>query len=232
MNVLAFDTCLGAVSAAARWRAGGGWQLREAYEPRSTGHAERLMPMIAEVVGGGGLAFSAIDRIAVTVGPGGFTSVRIGISAARALALATGKPVVGTSSLAVIAHRAEEMLGEPLGERQIMVAVDAGRGACYVQSFAAGAVETGEPLLLAAPEAARSVGRRGAIVVGTAALAVAGLAREAGGDAEPRFPDLQPHARNLADLAPRLTPIAPVRPLYLRPPDARAQDAPLARTPP
>ena len=232
MNVLAFDTCLGAVSAAVRWHAADGWQLREAYEPRSTGHAERLMPMLAEVMGGGGVAFSAIDRIAVTVGPGGFTSVRIGISAARALALATGKPVVGTTSLAVIAHRAEEMLGEPLGERQIMVAVDAGRGVYYVQSFAAGAIETGEPLLLAAQEAARSVGRLGAVVVGTGALAVAGLAQEAGGDAEARFPDLQPHARNLAHLAPRLTPIAPVRPLYLRPPDARAQDAPRARTPP
>jgi tRNA threonylcarbamoyladenosine biosynthesis protein TsaB len=233
MNVLAFDTCLGAVSAAVRWRAAGGWQLREAYEPRSTGHAERLMPMIAEVMaGGGGVAFSAIDRIAVTVGPGGFTSVRIGISAARALALATGKPVVGTTSLAVIAHGAEEMLGEPLEERQIMVAVDAGRGAYYVQTFAPGAVETGEPLLLTAQEAARSVGRRATVVVGTGAQAVAGLAKEAGGNAEARFPDLQPHARNLAHLAPRLTPITPVRPLYLRPPDARAQVAPLARTPP
>jgi len=233
MNVLAFDTCLGAVSAAVRWHADDGWQLREAYKPRSTGHAERLMPMIAEVMEGGGVAFSTIDRIAVTVGPGGFTSVRIGISAARALALATGKPVVGTTSLAVIAHRAEDMLGEPLGERQIMVAVDAGRGAYYVQTFAAGAVETGEPLLLTAQEAARSVGRRGAVVVvGTGAQAVAGLAKEAGGDAEARFPDLQPHAGNLAHLAPRLAPITPVRPLYLRPPDARAQVAPLARTPP
>jgi len=232
MNVLAFDTCLGAVSAAVRWHADDGWRLREAYEPRSTGHAERLMPMIAEVMEGGGVAFPTIDRIAVTVGPGGFTSVRIGISAARALALATGKPVVGTTSLAVIAHRAEDMLGEPLGERQIMVAADAGRGAYYVQTFAAGAVETGEPLLLTAQEAARSVGRRGAVVVGTGAQAVAGLAKEAGGNAEARFPDLQPHAGNLARLAPRLAPIAPVRPLYLRPPDARAQVAPLARTPP
>jgi len=165
MNVLAFDTCLGAVSAAVRWHADDGWQLREAYKPRSTGHAERLMPMIAEVMEGGGVAFSTIDRIAVTVGPGGFTSVRIGVAAARALALATGKPVVGTTSLAVVAHRAEDMLGEPLGERQIMVAVDAGRGAYYVQTFAAGAVETGEPLLLTAQEAARSGGRRGAVEI-------------------------------------------------------------------
>jgi tRNA A37 threonylcarbamoyladenosine modification protein TsaB len=114
-----------------------------------------------------------------------------------------------------------------------MVAVDAGRGAYYVQSFAAGAVATGEPLLLTAQETARSVGRRGAVViVGTGAQTVAGLANAAGGNAEARFPDLQPHAGSLARLAPRLTPTAPVRPLYLRPPDARAQDPSPARTPP
>ena len=232
MNVLAIDTCLGAVSAAVRWRGPDGWLLRDSYLPLSAHHAERLFPRIAEVMDGAGLAFSALDRIAVTVGPGGFTAVRVGISAARALALATGKPVAATTSLAVMAHRAEEMLDEPLGGRQLMVAVYAGRSAHYVQSFTAGAIETGEPLLLTSEEAARSVGQQGAIVVGTGALVVAALVKETGGDAEPRFPDLQPHARNLALLAAGLTPVVGVRPLYLRPPDARPQDAaPLARTP-
>jgi tRNA threonylcarbamoyladenosine biosynthesis protein TsaB len=237
MNVLALDTCLGAVSAAVRWRGPDGWLLRDSYLPLSAHHAERLFPRIVEVMDSGGdsagPAFPALDRIAVTVGPGGFTAVRIGISAARALALATGKPVVATTSLAVMAHRAEEMLGEPLGTRRLLVAVYAGRGAHYVQSFTAGAIATGEPLLLTTEEAARSVGREGAVVVGSGALAVAALAREIGGDAEPRLPDLQPHARNLALLAPGLTPAVAVRPLYLRPPDARPQNAgPLARTPP
>jgi tRNA threonylcarbamoyladenosine biosynthesis protein TsaB len=232
MNVLALDTCFGAVSAAVRWRGPDGWRLSDSYLPLSAHHAERLFPRIVEVMDGAGLAFSDLDRIAVTVGPGGFTAVRIGISAARALALATGKPVVATTSLAVMAHRGEEMLGEPLGARQLMVAVDAGRGAHYVQSFTAGAVATGEPLLLTTEEAARSLGRQGAVVVGSSALAVAALAKEMGGGAEPRFPDLQPHARNLALLAPGLTPVVPVRPLYLRPPDARPQDvAPSTQTP-
>lgn len=233
MNVLAFDTCLGAVSAAVRWCGPDGWLLRDSYLPLSAHHAERLLPRIVEVMDSVGLAFSALDRIAVTVGPGGFTAVRVGISAARALALATGKPVVAATSLALMAHRAEEMLGEPLGARQLVVAVHAGRGAHYVQSFTAGAAETGEPLLLTSEEAARSIGQQGVVVVGTGALAVAALVKEAGGDAEPRFPDLQPHARNLALLAPGLMPVSPVRPLYLRPPDARPQDAaPLARTQP
>jgi tRNA threonylcarbamoyladenosine biosynthesis protein TsaB len=232
MNVLALDTCLGAVSAAVRWRGPDGWLLRDACECVSRWHAERLMPMVADVMNDAGLEFSALDRIAVTAGPGGFSAVRVGISAARALALATGKPSVATTSLAVMAHRAEEMLEEPLGARQIVVAVYAGRGEHYVQSFTAGAIATGAPLVLTTEAAARNVGPHGTIVVGTGALVVADLARKAGGDAEPRFPDLQPHARNLAVMAVGLAPVAPVRPLYLRPPDARPQHpAPPARTP-
>src|SRR5512145_626858 len=131
MNVLAFDTCFGAVSVAVRGQcASGEWRLREVYEERATGHAERLFPMMAEVMDGAGLAFSALDRIAVTLGPGTFTGVRVGISAARALALALGKPVVGITSLAAMAYRAEEtpiapgaetLLGERLGDRPLAV---------------------------------------------------------------------------------------------------------------
>src|SRR5262245_37171911 len=136
MNVLAFDTCFGAVSVAARQQtAGGDWQLREAFELRAAGHAERLFPMIAEVMEGSGLDFPAIDRIAVTLGPGTFTGVRVGISAARALALATGKPVVGITSLAAMALHTEELLNESLGSRRLVVAVDARRGMLFVQIF-------------------------------------------------------------------------------------------------
>jgi tRNA threonylcarbamoyladenosine biosynthesis protein TsaB len=234
MNVLAFDTCLGAVSAAVRWRGPDGWLLRETCELRSAGHAERLFPMIAEVMDGAGADFSGLDRIAVTLGPGSFTGVRVGIAAARALALATGKPVAAATSLALMAHRAEEMLGEmgePLEARRLIVAVDARRGALYVQSFAAGAAEATEAQLLTPLQAARSLGREGDVIVGSGATTVAAaLAQVAGVDAEPRFPDLQPHARHLAAMAPRLTPVSPVRPLYLRLPDVRPQnEATLAR---
>jgi tRNA threonylcarbamoyl adenosine modification protein YeaZ len=235
MNVLAFDACLGAVSAAVRRRGPEGELLREAYELRAAGHAERLMPMIAEVMEGAGLDFSALDRIAVTLGPGGFTGVRIGIAAARGLALATGKPVVAATSLAVMAHRAEALLaeaGEPLGARRLMVAADARRGALYVQGFTAGTVETAEARLLTPPEAVRSLGSEGAVVVGSGAAAVAAAAEEAGVVVEARFPDLQPHARSLAALSGRLAPVSPVRPLYLRPPDVRPQEAAMpARAP-
>jgi tRNA threonylcarbamoyladenosine biosynthesis protein TsaB len=233
MNVLAFDTCFGAVSVAVHWQAaGGGWELREAYEERSSGHAERLFPMIAEVMDGAGLAFSAIGRIAVTLGPGTFTGVRVGISAARALALATGKPVVGITSLAAMALRAEEALDQRLGGRPLVVAVDARRGALYVQSFAAGGRETSEALLLTPEDAALRIGREGTVVVGSGASAVTAAVRSRGGNAEACLPDLQPHARTLAVLAPTLAPITPIKPLYLRSPDVKPQsDVPSAKHP-
>ena len=104
MNVLAFDTCLGAVSAAVRWRDDtGAWQLNGHYEPLALGHAERLLPLIERAMADAGLRFDQLDRLAVTIGPGGFTGLRVGVSAARALALATGLPVVGLSSLALMA---------------------------------------------------------------------------------------------------------------------------------
>src|SRR5262245_6799536 len=118
MAVLAFDSCLGAASVAVRWQsAGGEWLIREAYEERQIGHAERLMPMIEQVMAAAHLEFSALRCIAVTIGPGTFTGVRTGIAAARGLALATGLPVVATSSTAVIAQRADLLLGGSRGER-------------------------------------------------------------------------------------------------------------------
>jgi tRNA threonylcarbamoyladenosine biosynthesis protein TsaB len=232
MNVLAFDTCFGAVSVAVRWQgASDAWLLREAYEERSSGHAERLFPMIAEVMDGAGLAFAAIDRIAVTLGPGTFTGVRVGISAARALALAMGKPVVGITSLAAMARRAEELLGERLGSRQLIVAVDARRGSLYVQGLATHGRQTGEALLLTAEETALRIGRERAVVVGSGASAVAAAVHGRGGEAEALLPGLQPHARTLAEMASGLAPIAPVKPLYRRPPDAKPPCEPPFTTP-
>ena len=135
MNVLAFDTCLGAVSAAVRWKgASGEWQVASRFEARAGGHAERLMPMIAEVMEEAGLAFADLGRIAVTVGPGTFTGVRGGVAAARGLALASGLPVVTATSLAVMAHGAREQL-QGRDADLLAVAVDARRGMVYLEIF-------------------------------------------------------------------------------------------------
>jgi tRNA threonylcarbamoyl adenosine modification protein YeaZ len=224
MNVLAFDTCLGALSAALCGQDGQGQPFEhEAFETREGGHAERLMPMIEGVMDAAGLAFADLDRIAVTVGPGTFTGVRVAVAAARGLALASGLPVVGASSLAVMAHRAEELLGAPRADRLLVVAVDARRGMLYAQIFPGTSAEHSEPLLLRPEEIAALVGMRRAVVVGSGADAAAARIVAAGGTAEARLTDLQPHARSLALLAADLAPATSLRPLYLRPPDVRPQ---------
>jgi tRNA threonylcarbamoyladenosine biosynthesis protein TsaB len=227
MNILAFDTCFGAVSAAVRWRsAEGEWLLREAYEARTTGHAERLFPMIAEVMEGAGLAFSAIDRFAVTLGPGTFTGVRVGVAAARAFALSTGKPTVGVTSLAVMAQRADQLLGRERTVRPLAVAVDARRDMVYFQVFPDRLV-TGEALLATPEQAASAIAQMRMLVVGSGAAAVVAAA---GGYAELRLPDLQPHAGQLATMAQDLAPLDRLTPIYLRKPDAKPQvDKGLAR---
>ena len=224
MNILAFDTCLGAVSVAVRWRgAGGEWLTRHTHEVRERGHAERLMPMMAEVMEAAGLEFSDIGRIAVTVGPGSFTGVRVGVASARGLALASGIPAVGATSLAVMAHQADELLGSARGGRLLAVAVDARRDSVYLQLFTGARDETGPPLLLAADDAARHIGPRPVIVVASGAASVADAVRAGGGQAEAALVDLQPDARALASLAADLAPAHPLRPLYLRPPDVKPQ---------
>jgi tRNA threonylcarbamoyladenosine biosynthesis protein TsaB len=231
VNILALDTCLGAVSAAVRWQtAGGEGALREAYETRATGHAERLFPMIDEVLGGAGLDFADIDRIAVTLGPGTFTGVRAGVAAARGFALASGKPVVGMGSLAIMAHRANLLIGRERVGRALAVAVDARRGALYFQLFAEDLTAAGDVLLATPETAAEIIGQRPVLAVGSGAVAVAAAA---GKVAEARLPDLQPHARFLALLAAELTPLDTIRPLYLRQPDAKPQaDQGLPPSPP
>jgi len=225
MNVLAIDTCLGAASAAVRWRGKDGtWKMREAYEELSVGHAERLMPMIAEVMAAAGLAFSDLDRIAATVGPGTFTGVRAGVAAARGLALASGVPVAGATSLAVMAHRADASLGAGRAGRLLAVAVDARRGMVYIQVFPRDPIGAAPAALLAPEAAARLIGNGPAIVVGSGAEAVALAVRAAGGEAEAALPDLQPNAASLALMAPGLAPAEPFAPLYLRPPDVRPQN--------
>jgi tRNA threonylcarbamoyladenosine biosynthesis protein TsaB len=217
MATLAFDTCFGAVSVAVRWKsARGEWLLREAYEELQVGHAERLMPMIEEVMVGAGLTFQELDRLAVTSGPGGFTGLRVGVAAARGLALAANLPIVTMTSLAVMAHRADLLIGAMRRSRPIAVAVDARRGAVYFQMFGENAGdELTPPKCLPVTDAAALLLDSDAMCVGSGAALVSGARCEV------HLTALQPHARALVLLAQVLTPAHPVRPVYLRAADAK-----------
>jgi tRNA threonylcarbamoyladenosine biosynthesis protein TsaB len=222
MNILAFDTCFGAVSVAVRRQAASGAsEVFAAYEEITIGHAERLMPMIERVMADAGMRFGDLAALAVTVGPGNFTGLRVGVAAARGLALAASLPVLGTTSLAVMAHRARAELGALHRDRPLAVVVDARREALYVQLFdATGTVARTAPALLDVGQAAEICAAHACVALGTGASLLAGAG---GSKLDVALPRLQPDARSLIALAPGLAAVDHARPMYLRAPDAKPQ---------
>jgi tRNA threonylcarbamoyladenosine biosynthesis protein TsaB len=211
MLVLAFDTTAAACSVAL---VKDGAALAHIRELMDQGQAEILMPQIEEVMEKAGLAYSALDRIAVTIGPGSFTGVRVGLSTARALGLAAGKPVIGINSLEAIAAAVPEV--ERRRHAYILAAVDTKRGDLYVQVFAArDLAPCAEPVALPPAEIARWLGEKDVVVTGDgAATALAHLT-----GATPSAADPLPDAVVLARLAQTRTsePAGPL-PLYVLPP--------------
>jgi tRNA threonylcarbamoyladenosine biosynthesis protein TsaB len=129
MLILAIDTALEACSAAVLDTETPGLRASEA-RPMARGHAEALMPMIARVMQAAALPFTALDRIVTTIGPGSFTGLRVGISAARGLGLAAGKPVVGVTTLSAFAS---PFLAEG-SEQSIVSVIDARHDHVYAQA--------------------------------------------------------------------------------------------------
>src|SRR6187549_161385 len=132
MRVLAIDTALEACAAAVLDTERG--TLASESLPMLRGHAEALMPLIARVMRQANIPFAALDRIGVTTGPGSFTGLRVGIAAARGIALAAGKPAFGLTTLSAFAAphiAADETSG-------VTVAIDARHQHVYLQVFAAG----------------------------------------------------------------------------------------------
>lgn len=222
MNILAFDTCFDGCSVCvAECRDGVLVELSAMMERFQTGHAERLMPMIGEAMAKARLGFDEIDRIAVTVGPGTFTGTRIGVAAARGLALASKATNIGVSSLAVMA----EVARREIESKALAVTVDARRGEVYAQLFGAGGGldAKSSPQLLSIAEAAQ-LGSGPIVFVGSGAAAVADAATQEGRDAAARLPGLLPDAVALAHIAGATEASgAPLVPFYLRPPDAKPQ---------
>ena len=238
MNILAFDTTMQSCSAAVL-REGtesgnGNGVLFSAREELERGHAERLLPMIPEVMTKAELEFKALDRIAVTTGPGTFTGVRIGVATARGLALASGIDLVGENALQVIAWDCFQQ-GDLGPDRLVAVAINARRDQIYFQlfdtngPFAADTSSDSGPQVIF-PEQVESllpqdktvfvVGSGGEILknaVGEKIRQNLHLSDFEQGNPQPDAGILARHAATL--------PTSPgsISPLYLRPPDAKIQ---------
>lgn len=220
MRILAIDTALGACSAC----------VLDSSEPiplaieqtaMERGHAEALMPMIERVMAKVEGGFSSLDRVAVTIGPGSYTGLRVGISAARAIALAAEIPAIGVSTLAA---SAAPFIGRE-GGRVVAAAVDAKHGQVWFQALNAQGKQLVSVRQVNHRDAARAIGAGPVSLVGSAALAVANEAWAIGLDAlvvdDAKAPDVVWVARlgMIAD-----PDSAPPRPLYLKPPETTPQD--------
>ena len=228
MNILALDTSMGACSAALLRSEASGQRLIARREIMERGHAEALLPMVAEIMEQADTSFADLDRIAATVGPGSFTGVRIAIAAARGFALVTHASLWGTDSLTVMA--VETSAADAGNGAPFAVAVDARRDKLYVGTYTAGGDRLEGPLLLSPDEAATRLPSdlKSAVGSGASSLAVAAAARGLSIDAS--LPSLQPSAAALAELALLAREsMDTLRPLYLRPPDAKPQAPQLAR---
>jgi tRNA threonylcarbamoyladenosine biosynthesis protein TsaB len=194
--------------------------------PLRHGHAELVLPMVERVMAGAGLAPSQLDAVAVAVGPGGFTGIRVGLAAAHGIALALGTRLVGVSSFAAVAA-ALPATGDD-DRRIVLVALDSRRTELYVQLFAPDlATPLAAPAALHPDHLAAHLAGHLADIVGGAPLLVAGDAAEAaagalGGDfaiANHSAPDALGVAAAARRQLRAATSHGPVQPLYLRPPD-------------
>jgi tRNA threonylcarbamoyl adenosine modification protein YeaZ len=224
MRVLAIDTALEACSAAV-FDTGQKALLASESEAMQRGHAEALMPLVAAVMGQTTLRFDALDRIAVTTGPGSFTGLRVGIAAARGIGLATGKPVVGVTTLAALA--APYIAADD--HAAVAAVIDARHQHVYFQLFGAGGRILIPPRILSAREAAHAAASASARLVGSGAALLAPLWPQGEPPLvdERRAPDIDWVARLGASAE---EPQSPPKPLYLRAPGAQPQTAaPLPR---
>jgi len=174
--------------------------IDQRHEIVGRGHAERLLPMIAEMLGG-----RVPESILVDCGPGSFTGVRVGLAAAHGLAIGWKVPLAGYSSMAAVAVAAKEP--------ELAVALVGGHGELFVQSYGGDPIAPLDALRSLAPAEAAAV-VSAALVLGSGAEALV-AARGFG-----RWQGALPRAADAGLLPPALRGLAP-RPIYGRAPDAK-----------
>ena len=220
MRILAIDTALGQCGACVIETDSDAEPLSWEAIAMERGHAEALLPLLERVVSRVEGGFASLDRVAVTIGPGSFTGLRVGIAAARAVGLATRCPVVGVTTLSALMAP----LVEAGPSRLTVAAIDARAGRVYVQAIAPSGSLVIPPGVLLVREVVRSLGSGSVQLVGSGAATVAAEAAAVGVDVRlypvPHVPDLVWVARLGAAADPQ---DALPRPLYLASPDARPQ---------
>jgi len=225
MLILAIDTALDACSAGVLDTDAARLIALES-QPMKRGHAEALMPLIARVIKQAGIAFASFDRIAVTTGPGSFTGLRVGLSAARGIALAANKPVVGLTTLTAYAAPVVSQNGE----QPVISAIDARHGQVYFQAVSGNGSALIRPGIVPIGEALDASRFGAPHLVGNAANILAGRWPA---EALPPFKvDAQsaPDIAWVAWLGAAVTAdTAPARPFYLRAPDAKIPKDPLPK---
>ena len=220
MKVLAFDTS-GAACSAALWEGDGIRAHR--FERRERGHAERLMPMVAEVMAEGSTKLSEIDIFAATTGPGAFTGLSIGLATLRAFALTADRPMLGLTSFEAIAHgtKSSELVG-----RHLLVAIETKRADLFVQIFTPSLIPVGDAAAVLPERLAELVFPKISIgpllVAGDGARRAFPSLRGMGCDcieaSDAEFPDAAVIAALAAKRSNRASNISPA-PFYLRSPD-------------
>ncbi len=179
-----------------------GQLVRHVHEDIGRGHAERLIPMISELVGA-----DRPSHIVVEIGPGSFTGIRVGVAAARALGLAWRVPVSGMTSTALLAAQA---FGANVAADRLAVILDGGRGEVFVQHFDRHAGADGD--VVALPRADVVLSADAAIGTGAGLIDLPPATVMLGNDV--------PNAASAALLAETDRSLPPT-PLYVRAPDAK-----------
>ncbi len=211
MRLMIVDTALGLCTAGVfEVDSAGVRQLGLRSEPMLKGHSERIAGFARDAAAQAGVSFADLERIGVTVGPGSFTGLRVGLAFAQGLAAALDRPVVGVSALDALAASAGEAA-------TVAALIDARRGQVYARFWREGELE-GPAEALALDVAAARIATMGtdAVLVGSGAILFADIAA---GATVMALDGPAPEA--LARLAAAADPVsAPARPLYLRAPDA------------